>query len=116
MINAAAHTTEAKQLWSTPGWLPREIGIIVEAGQFFCYEGEDLSLHLLRGQHYINVYELVGMVADINSGEHQKSHLVSITDGESFGHLTISLSHTPQSANSPIRPRPRHNGIFSTTF
>ncbi|KAI9702842.1 MAG: poly(A)-specific ribonuclease [Candelina mexicana] len=84
MINAAANTTEAKQLWTTPAWLPREIGIIIDAGHFYCYEGEDLRLRLLGGNHYITIYELVGMVADINSGEHQKSHLVSIIDVRRF--------------------------------
>ncbi|OCK74303.1 PAB-dependent poly(A)-specific ribonuclease-like protein subunit pan2 [Lepidopterella palustris CBS 459.81] len=78
MINAAIQSHEAKQLWSTPNWLPQEIGIIVEQGQFFCYEGQDLKLHLQRGVYNIIVYELIGVVADINSGEHQKPHLVSM--------------------------------------
>ena len=52
-----------------------------EGGQLFCYEGEDLKMHLQRGQHQTKVYELVGVVADINSGEHQKSHLVSLVNG-----------------------------------
>jgi len=33
--------------------LPQEIGIIVEQGQFFCYEGQDLKLHLQRGVYNI---------------------------------------------------------------
>ncbi|KAI9840488.1 MAG: poly(A)-specific ribonuclease [Sclerophora amabilis] len=80
MINAAVNSLEAKQFWATPGWLPEEIGIIVEGGQFFCYEGEDLKLHLQRGIHYIKVYEIIGVVADIISGEHQASHLVSLVN------------------------------------
>ena len=81
MINAAVNSPEAKELWAAPGWLPDEIGVIVEGGQFFCYEGEDLRLHLQRGIHYITVYELVGLVADINGGENQASHLVSLVNG-----------------------------------
>ncbi|KAH0559633.1 hypothetical protein GP486_003846 [Trichoglossum hirsutum] len=80
MINAAVNSPEAKELWAAPGWLPEEIGVIVEDGQFFCYEGEDLRLHLQRGIHYITVYELVGLVEDINSGENQASHLVSLVN------------------------------------
>jgi PAB-dependent poly(A)-specific ribonuclease subunit 2 len=68
-------------LWSTPGWLPEEIGIIVEQGQFFCYEGEDLKLHLQRGIHNITVYSLVGMAINIESGQTQKPHLVSMING-----------------------------------
>ncbi|KAI9759589.1 MAG: Protein kinase C-like 1 [Chaenotheca gracillima] len=80
IINAAVNSVEAKQLWATPGWLPEEIGIIIEGGQFFCYEGEDLKLHLQRGIHYVKVYDLVGVVADITSGENQTSHLVSLVN------------------------------------
>ncbi|KAF2837605.1 PAB-dependent poly(A)-specific ribonuclease subunit PAN2 [Patellaria atrata CBS 101060] len=78
LINAALHSPEAKQLWSTPNWLPSEIGIITDKGSFFCYEGEDLKFHLQRGSFNTVVYELVGFVADINSGENQKPHLVGM--------------------------------------
>ena len=72
MLNTAIQSHEAKLLWSIPNWLPQEIGIIVDQGQFYCFEGQDLALHLQRGVFDITVYELVGVVADINSGEHQK--------------------------------------------
>ncbi|KAH7093275.1 PAB-dependent poly(A)-specific ribonuclease subunit PAN2 [Paraphoma chrysanthemicola] len=77
ILNAAIQSHEAKLLWSIPNWLPQEIGIIVDQGQFYCFEGQDLKLHLQRGVFDIMVYELVGVVADINSGEHQKPHLVA---------------------------------------
>lgn len=77
MLNAAIQSHEAKLLWAIPNWLPQEIGIIVDQGQFFCFEGQDLKLHQQRGVFDIVVYELVGVVADINSGEHQKPHLVA---------------------------------------
>ena len=82
MLNAAITTPDAKQLWSTPNWLPEEIGVIVDQGQFFCYQGDDLKLHLQRGVHNMVVYSLVGLAADIDSGQHQKSHLVSLVNGK----------------------------------
>lgn len=77
ILNAAIQSHEAKLLWAIPNWLPQEIGIIVDQGQFYCFEGQDLKLHLQRGVFDIMVYELIGVVADINSGEHQKPHLVA---------------------------------------
>jgi PAB-dependent poly(A)-specific ribonuclease subunit 2 len=82
MLNASITTADAKQYWATPGWLPEEIGVIVDQGQFFCYQGEDLKLHLQRGIHNITVYSLIGLAADIDSGQHQKSHLVSLVNGQ----------------------------------
>ncbi len=75
---------EFRRLWGTPGWLPEEIGIIVDAsGQFFCYEGEDLKLHLQRGIHDIRVYSLIGMAVNVdNGGQPGKSHLVAMVNGE----------------------------------
>lgn len=80
MINAAIHSLDHRQLWATPNWLPREIGVIVTNGQFFCYEGQDLKVHLQRGVYDITVYELVGFVADIHGGDNQNSHLVSLVN------------------------------------
>jgi PAB-dependent poly(A)-specific ribonuclease subunit 2 len=84
MINAALKSSEAKQYWSNPGWLPDSIGVIVDNGKFFCFEGEDLRLHLEKGLHSVKVYDLVGVVADVTSGEHQKSHLVSLINVDVF--------------------------------
>jgi PAB-dependent poly(A)-specific ribonuclease subunit 2 len=77
-INTAISSQEHRRLWATPGWLPEEIGIIVDQGQFFCFEGEDLKLHLQRGMHNITVYSLIGMVVNIESSSPQKTHLVSV--------------------------------------
>lgn len=73
---------EFRRLWGTRGWLPEEIGIIVDpAGQFFCYEGEDLKLHLQRGIHDIKVYSLIGMAANVDNGaQPAKSHLVAMVN------------------------------------
>jgi PAB-dependent poly(A)-specific ribonuclease subunit 2 len=81
VLNAAINSPEAKQFWSVPGWLPEEIGVILDGGQFFCYQGEDLKLHIQRGIHSITVYSLIGLAAEIDSGQHQKSHLVSLVNG-----------------------------------
>lgn len=111
MLNAAIQSHEAKLLWSTPNWLPNEIGIIVEQGQFYCFEGQDLKLHLQRGVFNIMVYELIGVVANINSGEHQKPHLVA----------TINTSPSSRDSNTRdkwhlfndflVRPIPKEEAL-----
>ncbi|MCJ1423563.1 poly(A)-specific ribonuclease [Sticta canariensis] len=71
-------TSEGRQLWARPGWLPEEIGISAQEGGVTCYEGSQLSHRQSASREPIPVYELVGMVVDVNSGEHQKPHLVSL--------------------------------------
>ncbi|KPM42869.1 PAB-dependent poly(A)-specific ribonuclease subunit PAN2 [Neonectria ditissima] len=93
LLNTAITSEDHRALWSTPGWLPEEIGIIVEQGQFFCYEGEDLKLHLQRGMHNITVYSLIGMAINIESGQTQKSHLVSIVN---VGHAALETPSESQ--------------------
>jgi PAB-dependent poly(A)-specific ribonuclease subunit 2 len=117
MVNANVQNSESKQLWSTPNWLPQEIGVIIGNGQFYCYEGQDLELHIHRKAHNIQVYELIGVVADINSGESQKPHLVSVVNGMvaysllHFGtNLSCQLPHP-----LPIL-MPRTSGTYLTTF
>lgn len=80
-INTMIHSAEARQIWATPHWLPQEIGVIPQNGQFFCFEGQDLQLHIQRRAHNVQVYELIGVVADVNSGENQRPHLVSMING-----------------------------------
>ena len=84
MLNASINSPEARQFWGIPGWLPEEIGVIIDQGQFFCYEGDDLKLHIQRRIHKVTVYSLIGIAADIDSGQHQKSHLVSLVNGRCF--------------------------------
>ena len=91
-LNAAATTNESRQLWATPDFLPKEIGLIVNGGRIFCYEGEDLRLHLARAQFNIVVYQLVGVVADVLPSENEKSHLVATVD--------VSISDTDKSHQS----------------
>ncbi|KAL2131448.1 hypothetical protein VTI74DRAFT_5096 [Chaetomium olivicolor] len=106
-VNTAVSTPEHRRLWSTPGWLPEEIGVIVDQGQFFCFEGEDLKLHLQRGIHNITVYSLIGMVVHIESTAPQKTHLVGMVNvahaeptppGESKWHLFNDFSVRPVSS------------------
>ena len=75
---------EGKQLWARPNWLPEKIGLLADGRHVSCHEGEYLRVRNATKssfQQSLPVYELVGMVADINSGEHQKPHLVSIVNG-----------------------------------
>lgn len=76
MINTAVNNPSYRQLWAMPGWLPEEIGILVEGGQVYCFEGEDLQVRLRNGESGLTVYELVGLVAEIDIAEHHKPHLV----------------------------------------
>ncbi|KAI0009250.1 PAB-dependent poly(A)-specific ribonuclease subunit PAN2 [Xylariaceae sp. FL0662B] len=80
MLTTAINNNDHRRLWATPGWLPEEIGIIVDNGQFFCYEGEDLKLHLMRGIHNITVYSLTGLAVNIEGGQQQRSHLVAMAN------------------------------------
>lgn len=64
-------------MWSTPGFLPESIGIyIYPDGRIACIEdGVD------QIADRVQVYDLVGFVAQIHSSQDQKSHLVSIING-----------------------------------
>lgn len=77
------NNAEARRLWGSPDWLPTEIAVVPQGRSFSCFQGEILQ-DLLRAKPEAHnmVYELVGFVADINSGEQQKSHLVSLVNGK----------------------------------
>ncbi|KAJ9385489.1 hypothetical protein DTO063F5_4264 [Paecilomyces variotii] len=77
MINSALTNPIHRQLWAIPGWLPEEVGVLVENGQVMCFEGEDLRTRVRNNTPGLLVYELVGSVAEIDHTEHQKPHLVS---------------------------------------
>lgn len=91
MLAAAISTAEHRHLWATPGWLPEEVGIIVDNGNLFCYEGEDLKLHLQRGIHNITVYSLTGLAVNIDGGKQHQSHLVAMANGKMFFSVTYSI-------------------------
>ena len=106
MLNAVVNSPESKQFWASPGCLPDEIGIIIDQGQAYCFEGDDIKTHIQRGMHNITVYSLVGLVADIDSGQHQKSHLVSLVNGKDFLAifvLVLTASSCPLPTNNPNR-------------
>ncbi|KAL4817259.1 PAB-dependent poly(A)-specific ribonuclease subunit pan2 [Aspergillus spinulosporus] len=77
MLNAAINSPACRRLWTIPGWLPDEIGIVLEGGQVLCFEGEDLRMRIQGQMPGLIIYDLVGLVAEINIPEHQKAHLVS---------------------------------------
>jgi hypothetical protein len=116
VLNAAINSPEARQFWSIPGWLPEEIGVILENGQFFCYQGEDLKFHIQRGSHNITIYSLIGLAADIDSGQHQKSHLVSLVNGIFIFKSHVNVAHILQLPIPRLLPPVRVNGISSTIF
>ncbi|BCS20566.1 poly(A)-specific ribonuclease [Aspergillus puulaauensis] len=92
MINAAVNNPICRRLWTIPGWLPEEIGIVVEGGQILCVEGEDLRLRIHGKMPGLIVYDLVGLVAEIDIPEHQKAHLVSF--------VNVSVSSREQETRS----------------
>lgn len=83
MLNTALESNpDKRELWATPSWLPSEIGLVYHGQTVMCFEGEGLrNLRRTRHHHEPTIYELVGFVGDINSGERQKSHLVSLVNG-----------------------------------
>ncbi|KAL4909167.1 PAB-dependent poly(A)-specific ribonuclease subunit pan2 [Aspergillus multicolor] len=92
MLNAAVNNPICRRLWTIPGWLPEEIGIVLENGQVLCFEGEDLRMRIQGQMPGLIVYDLVGLVAEVDIPEHQKAHLVSF--------INVSVSSREQEARS----------------
>lgn len=84
VLNAALTNPICRRLWAVPGWLPDTVGIIIENGQIMCFEGDDLRLRMQNNTPNLLIYDLVGLVAEIDVPEHQKAHLVSF--------INVSLS------------------------
>ncbi|KAL2392816.1 PAN2-PAN3 deadenylation complex catalytic subunit pan2 [Exophiala dermatitidis] len=83
MINAALTGNPAMRgLWETPGWLPSEVGIIIQDKNVYCFEGADLAVHLRNKSPNLVVYELVGFVAEIDTSERHQPHLVGMVNVE----------------------------------
>lgn len=95
MINTGLNKqSDGRQLWSIPGWLPEKIGLCIDKGRIFCLEGEALrASQRNRQSRPLVVYDLVGLVADVNSGENQKSHMVSVINGMGRSSLPCKLAH-----------------------
>lgn len=111
LLNAAIKSPEAKQYWSIPGWLPEEIGIIIDNGQFFCFERDDLK-SLLQRRH-VDVYSLVGFAAEIDSGQHQKPHLVSLINGKQASHYQSLMLITVVAHSQPDPPMESQWHLFN---
>ncbi|KAJ5173111.1 Peptidase C19 ubiquitin carboxyl-terminal hydrolase 2 [Penicillium capsulatum] len=77
VLNAALTNPICRRLWAVPGWLPDAVGVIIDNGQAMCFEGEDLRLRIQSNAPGLVVYDLVGLVSEIDIPEHQKPHLVS---------------------------------------
>jgi PAB-dependent poly(A)-specific ribonuclease subunit 2 len=101
MINAALTNPAMRSLWETPGWLPTEVGILVQNRNVYCFEGADLGLHVRNKTPNLVIYELVGFVAEIDVAEHQRPHLVS------FINVDISSPEAKQS------PKPANWHLFN---
>ncbi|KMQ44590.1 PAB-dependent poly(A)-specific ribonuclease subunit pan2 [Trichophyton rubrum] len=80
MINAAINNPVCRQFWSIPGWLPEEVGIITDGKQMRCFEGAELQAQKREKTPNLLVYQLVGLVAEIDVVEQKKPHLVSFID------------------------------------
>lgn len=95
MINAAlGNNTSMRSLWEQPGWLPSEIGLIVQDRTVYVFEGTDLALHIRNKSPGLMIYELVGFVAEIDTSERHQPHLVSMVNVEvSNPSSDISPSH-----------------------
>lgn len=116
MLNAVVNSPESKQFWMSPGCLPEEIGIIIDQGQAYCFEGEDIKTHIQRGLHNITVYSLMGLIADIDSGQHQKSHLVSLVNGD-YPYLDLNANtKNTQSLTLNQLLQQKASGTYSMTF
>lgn len=77
ILNTGHTTPYFRQLWANPSWLPEELGIVIDNGQLHCFEGDALQSQVQSRAPGLIVYQLVGLVAEINITEHQKPHLVS---------------------------------------
>ncbi|KAL7275645.1 poly(A)-specific ribonuclease [Rhizina undulata] len=99
LLNATAHdkaTGNAREYWSTAGWLPDEIGLVVHNSQLTAYQGEELRNWKEREKGgrkaELVVYELVGFVAEIKEEEERSTHLLSF--------INVALSSTTRQAQS----------------
>ena len=80
MLNTALTNPAMQSLWENPGWLPTEIGIMMQNRGIYVFEGTELQTQLRNKSSSIIVYELVGFVADIDTTERQQPHLVSLVN------------------------------------
>ncbi|OQE26612.1 hypothetical protein PENSTE_c005G06954 [Penicillium steckii] len=88
VLNAALTNPICRRLWTIPGWLPDAVGVIIDNGQVVCFEGDELRLRIQNNTPGLVVYDLVGLVSEIDIPEHQKPHLVSF--------VNVSLSDREQ--------------------
>ncbi|KAK5083739.1 poly(A)-specific ribonuclease [Lithohypha guttulata] len=80
MLNTALTNPAMHTLWENPGWLPTEVGVMMQNRGIYVFEGTELQTQLRNKASSIIVYELVGFVADIDTTERQQPHLVSLVN------------------------------------
>lgn len=80
MLNTAIINPTMNSLWENPGWLPSEVGVVMQNRGILVFEGAELQAQLRNKSSSIIVYELVGFVADIDTTERQQPHLVSLVN------------------------------------
>lgn len=71
--------THAKDYWSTPEWLPHEIGLTLNNKLLHVWQGEDLKRVEKRSndQADLKIYELIGFVAEVREEEERRKHMIS---------------------------------------
>jgi PAB-dependent poly(A)-specific ribonuclease subunit 2 len=82
------NSTLSKDYWSTPGWLPDEIGLTLNNKLLNVWQGEDLKKVAKRSndQADLRIYELVGFVAEVKDEDERKKHMVSFVNGKGMHH------------------------------
>lgn len=103
MINAALTNPAMRSLWEMPGWLPTEVGVLVQNRNVYCFENADLGLHIRNKTPNLVIYELVGFVAEIDVPDHQRPHLVSF--------INVDVSSNEQ--NAVQKPRSANWHLFN---
>lgn len=112
----ASHT---KEYWSTPGWLPEEIGLTLNNKLLNVWQGEHLKRVAKRSndQADLRIYELVGFVVEVREEEERRMHMVSFinvslsaetrTEGESNWHLFNDFLVRPVSKDEALDFTPK---------
>ncbi|KAF7719834.1 PAN2-PAN3 deadenylation complex catalytic subunit PAN2 [Penicillium ucsense] len=91
ILNTALTNPACRRLWSIPGWLPDAVGVSIDNGQVMCFEGDELRAREQSNTPGLVIYDLVGLVAEIDIPEHQKAHLVSF--------INVSISEPESQAS-----------------
>jgi hypothetical protein len=112
------NSTISKDYWSTPGWLPDEIGLTLNNKLLNVWQGEDLKKVAKRSndQADLKIYELVGFVAEVKDEDERKKHMVAFVNGKGMTYRQgEALTNSPQYRSLQRSGRKSATGIYSTT-